>query len=107
MNRALETMPTVVDLFCGAGGFALGFQAAGCLNTAAVDADQQAGKTFDLDLGLLQPSRPPTVFAGEDADIEQLDLHEVVRDYSPPDILIGGPRARHSRASGAPSSIAS
>jgi DNA (cytosine-5)-methyltransferase 1 len=80
----------VVDLFCGAGGFALGFRAAGCIITAAVDIDYQAGQTFDRNFRLLQPSHPPTVLAGEDADVEQLDLHGVVQG-SAPDILIGGP----------------
>jgi DNA (cytosine-5)-methyltransferase 1 len=38
---------SVVDLFCGAGGFSLGFQAAGCEILSAVDVDETAARTFE------------------------------------------------------------
>ncbi len=82
--------PRVVDLFCGAGGFSLGFHAAGCHIQAAVDIDEDAGATFLRNFSRLQPRDGPRVIAGDDADLEQLDRGLVISD-GPPDILIGGP----------------
>jgi DNA (cytosine-5)-methyltransferase 1 len=81
--------PHVVDLFCGAGGLALGFRAAGCRLQAAVDIDSTAGQTLARNFALLQPDDPPRVLAGPEFDLERLDLNEVA--VTPPDILIGGP----------------
>jgi len=44
-------MPTVVDLFCGAGGLSLGFKRAGFTPVFAVDADPWAIKTYRRNLG--------------------------------------------------------
>jgi DNA (cytosine-5)-methyltransferase 1 len=46
--RKVERTPTVVDLFCGAGGFAEGFRQAGFRCIAANDVDPWAGETFRL-----------------------------------------------------------
>jgi DNA (cytosine-5)-methyltransferase 1 len=83
--------PAVIDLFCGAGGLSLGFHAAGCRIQAAVDIDESAGRTFRANLEKLQPGDPPIVMPGEDFDLEQMRLAEILRDESPPDIVIGGP----------------
>lgn len=83
--------PTVIDLFSGAGGLSLGFHAAGCRIQAAVDTDESAGRTFRDNFDNLQPADPPIVMPGEDFDLEQLRLTEILRDESPPDIVIGGP----------------
>lgn len=82
--------PTVVDLFCGAGGFSLGFHAAGCHIQAAADIDEDAGETFLRNFSRLQPGHEPRVIAGDEADLEQLDRGLLIGD-GPPDILIGGP----------------
>jgi DNA (cytosine-5)-methyltransferase 1 len=85
--------PLVVDLFCGAGGFSLGFQAAGCRIIAAADADAQAARSFRRNFALLQPGHPPRVLGDEedgDLDRPDLDLDSLVGDERP-DIVIGGP----------------
>ena len=81
--------PTVIDLFSGAGGFSLGFQAAGCQILAAVDIDENAGRTFETNFSILQPRHPPRVFSGDEGNIEDVNLPAL--GGSSPDILIGGP----------------
>lgn len=82
--------PTVIDLFCGAGGFSLGFQAAGCEIVAAVDRDEAAGQTFTANFGRLQDPAPHGFFGPEKGDLASLDLNEIpVKE--PLDILIGSP----------------
>src|SRR5215813_5982577 len=83
--------PTVIDLFCGAGGLSLGFHAAGCRIRAAVDIDEAAGATFRTNFEVLQPDAPPFIMAGEDFDLEQMSLQDILAGASPPDIVIGGP----------------
>ncbi len=85
--------PLVVDLFCGAGGFALGFHAAGCRILAAVDADAQAAQSFRRNFGLLQPEHPPRVLgAEEDGDLDRPDFNlDSLVGAGRPDIVIGGP----------------
>lgn len=85
MSRALR----VVDLFAGAGGFSLGFRAAGCTVAAAVDVDAVAGETFTRNFAHLQGDCPPLVLAGEDYSLEDVGFLRSL-DISP-DILIGGP----------------
>lgn len=89
MSEALRR-PTVVNLFSGAGGFSLGFVAAGCRVQAAVDADECAGRTFQQNFGVLQPEAPPDVFYGDDGDLEDFDMDRLVANGTP-DVLIGGP----------------
>src|SRR4051812_49297465 len=85
-----ETMaPSVVDLFCGAGGLSLGFSAAGCRISAAVDVDDAAAESLRRNFAVLQAEEPPRVLAGEQYDLEQIDLAKVAEEA--PDILIGGP----------------
>ncbi len=81
--------PTVVDLFCGAGGFSLGFAAAGFRIVLGVDHEPVAGETFKKNLGAIQPHEPPQVRAGRDGDLEDLDLQDL--QCTAPDVLIGGP----------------
>jgi len=82
--------PTVIDLFCGAGGFSLGFQAAGCRIVAGVDADETAGQTYRTNFAGLQPLEPPAVLAGDEGNLEEVDLSLLAREGDL-DILIGGP----------------
>ena len=79
----------VVDLFCGAGGLSLGFQAAGCRILSATDIDEIAGETFRRNLSILQRAEPPLVLAGPQFDLGEIELQQI--SGSPPDILIGGP----------------
>lgn len=84
------TRPTVVDLFCGAGGFSLGFSAAGCDIIAGVDSDEASANTFRENFTILQQDSPPRVYGGKDeGNLEDLDFKHIT-DRSP-DILIGGP----------------
>jgi DNA (cytosine-5)-methyltransferase 1 len=83
-----DAPPLVVDLFCGAGGFSLGFHAAGCRILAAADTDAQAAATYRRNFGLLQPGHEPHV--PENGDLEEIDLDSLVGDVRP-DIVIGGP----------------
>ena len=80
----------VVDLFCGAGGFSLGFQAAGCDILAAVDIDEAAARTYADNVGRSQPYAPPIVISGDEGNLEDLDVERLVT-RGLPDILIGGP----------------
>lgn len=82
--------PTVIDLFSGAGGFSLGFQAAGCHILAAVDVDENAGRTFEANFSTLQPRNTPRVLMGDEGNIEDVNLPGLVAGGTP-DILIGGP----------------
>lgn len=89
-RRDLSQPVRVVDLFAGAGGLSLGFQAAGCEVSAGVDADPVAGVTFRRNFAVLQPQSPPLVLAGEEYSLEVVDfLREA--DLPSPDILVGGP----------------
>lgn len=81
--------PTVVDLFCGAGGFSLGFSAAGCQIVAGVDRDEDCAATFAENFGRLQPGAPPCVLGGDEGDLERDDFTHITEGS--PDILIGGP----------------
>jgi DNA (cytosine-5)-methyltransferase 1 len=83
MNR----QPTVVDLFCGAGGFSLGFQKAGFRIIAGVDHDELSGETYSRNFSELQPTSPPLVFAGDAGDLTTFDFSQIPA----PDVLIGGP----------------
>lgn len=82
--------PTVIDLFCGAGGLSLGFHAAGCQILAAADVDEAAAGTYEDNFARLQPDAPPLVVRGDEANLEDLDLQRLVANGHP-DILVGGP----------------
>jgi DNA (cytosine-5)-methyltransferase 1 len=82
--------PTILDLFAGAGGMALGFHAAGGKCIGAVENDQAAADTFaqtfieDQDLA---------VFGGpEDGDVNRLPVPDLI-DALPamPTVVVGGP----------------
>lgn len=88
--RPTGPAPAVIELFCGAGGFSLGFRSAGARIVAAVDVDESAARTFLENLGQLQPDDPPFVLTGDQGDVGDMDLDRVARGGRP-DILIGGP----------------
>ncbi len=89
MRSGRSDAPAVVDLFCGAGGFSLGFSAAGCRIIAGVDVDESSTSTFARNFSALQPGRPPVVLGGDEGNLERIDFAHIVGE--PPDILIGGP----------------
>jgi DNA (cytosine-5)-methyltransferase 1 len=86
----MSRRPTVIDLFCGAGGLSLGFHAAGCRVLAGVDLDPVAARTFADNLAALQPGQPPVVLSGPEADMETADLSALTPGAAP-DIVVGGP----------------
>jgi DNA (cytosine-5)-methyltransferase 1 len=86
--------PTVLDLFSGAGGMALGFQAAGARCVGAVDIDPVAAQTFRQAFH----SDAPVVFGGRARKADPGgDLTRMRPGYilerlpCGPDIVVGGP----------------
>lgn len=79
----------VLDLFSGAGGMALGFQAAGFRCVGAVEWNEAASKTFRHNFAHEQP----TVFGGpEDGDVNNLEIDHLLDSLpAAPDIVVGGP----------------
>lgn len=82
----LNDGPTVIDLFCGAGGLSEGFRQAGCSVLFGNDNDEQAGLTF-------QQTHPEAHFSS--APVDELNVSDIldrtqlaVGDL---DILVGGP----------------
>ena len=59
-----DSQPTVIDLFCGAGGLSLGFQRAGFRSLLALDNNEAATRTYGRQFGDHVLCRPVT------ADIE-------------------------------------
>jgi DNA (cytosine-5)-methyltransferase 1 len=88
--RESSIRPTVIDLFCGAGGLSLGFHAAGCRLLAAADIDEAAAETYTQNFARLQPDAVPLVLSGDEGELEDVDL-VLLADKHRPDILIGGP----------------
>ncbi|MFC1574760.1 DNA (cytosine-5-)-methyltransferase [Gemmatimonadota bacterium] len=82
-------IPTVLDLFAGAGGMALGFQAAGTKCIAAVEFDQAAADTF----ARILKADDPIVFGGpERGDVNDIPIADLVEALpETPSILVGGP----------------
>jgi DNA (cytosine-5)-methyltransferase 1 len=73
---------TVLDLFCGAGGFSEGFRSAGCQIVAGIDHWQPAVETFNCNFGL----------NGKPIDISRLEGDEVqIEQFPDTDIIIGSP----------------
>lgn len=78
--------PTVVDLFCGAGGLSLGFQQAGYKILAGQDIDEIAGQTFSQ-------SHPKASFLP--GPIQSISADQIFKatslKKSALDVLVGGP----------------
>jgi DNA (cytosine-5)-methyltransferase 1 len=74
----------VLDIFAGAGGFSLGFQAAGYSIVGGVEVDQWACETFAF-------NHPQAVVVK--ADITQLTDTEIIEKFAGcfPDVVLGGP----------------
>jgi len=89
-REVTDRAPTVVDLFCGAGGFSLGFHAAGCRLLAAADHDPVAAATYRRNFSVLQEDARPDVRGGVEANLDELEPDDLALD-EPPDILVGSP----------------
>lgn len=78
--------PTVIDLFCGAGGFSYGFKQAGYRIIAALDSDKNAKITYEFNF-------PTTKFYFD--KIENIDAKIIMMNLGLKkgelDCLIGGP----------------
>lgn len=90
-DRCLEggLKPTVLDLFAGAGGMALGFRAAGARCVGAVEWNQLASQTFAATFR----DEDPRVFGGpEQGDVNNLAVDDLLGALpATPDIVVGGP----------------
>ena len=85
MTATPDFKPTIIDLFSGAGGTALGFLQAGYRIVAAVEIDTWAAKTYEANIGVTPIVRdirdiPPTDFR-KSLDLEEGEL----------DVLVGCP----------------
>lgn len=86
-NQLTTKAPTVLDLFCGAGGMSLGFQQAGCKVLGGIDNNPHAIKTHHENFPKSQLNQ--LNFCGQ--DIRDIDLFELPIKPGEVDILIGGP----------------
>ncbi|AFZ19209.1 DNA cytosine methyltransferase [Allocoleopsis franciscana] len=77
-------IPTVLDIFCGAGGMSLGFQNAGCKILGGIDNNSHAIRTHHRNF-------PNCKFKLPALDISSLDLQKLPINPGEVDILIGGP----------------
>lgn len=69
-----QDQPTVVDLFCGAGGMSLGFHEAGFQTVLGVDFNESAVETFNANLG----------------GARFIDIRQIPR-FPRADVVVGGP----------------
>ncbi len=76
--------PTVLDLFCGAGGMSLGFQNAGCHILAGIDNNPHAVTTHHTNFKDSTFKLPPI-------DITELNFQTLPLQSGDIDILIGAP----------------
>jgi DNA (cytosine-5)-methyltransferase 1 len=77
--------PTVLDLFCGAGGMSLGFRNAGCQILGGIDVNPHAINTHHQNFPCAKLELP----AQDIRDVRNLD--ELNLDPNDVDILVGGP----------------
>lgn len=76
--------PTVLDIFCGAGGMSLGFQNAGCEILGGIDKNKHAIKTHHKNF-------PNCKLKLAAQHIEKIDFLNLPIQAGDVDILIGGP----------------
>jgi DNA (cytosine-5)-methyltransferase 1 len=80
-----KTKPTVLDIFCGAGGMSLGFENAGCEILGGIDQNRYAIATHHQNFPTAALKLPPQ-------DIRGLrNLHQMGLNPDEVDILVGGP----------------
>lgn len=91
INRLLAgNSPRVLDLFSGCGGLSLGFHAAGCEITAAVELDPDAARSHGVNFhhGDERHSRARDIRTSPEELTADLGLGNTVRAF---DIIVGGP----------------
>jgi DNA (cytosine-5)-methyltransferase 1 len=76
--------PTVLDIFCGAGGMSLGFQNAGCQILGGIDNNPHAIRTHHRNF-------PNCKLELDAQDVRNVDFLELPIKPGEVDILIGGP----------------
>ncbi|MEQ8465920.1 DNA cytosine methyltransferase [Coleofasciculus sp. E1-EBD-02] len=86
-NQSKRKAPTVLDLFCGAGGMSLGFQQAGCKILGGIDNNPHAIKTHHENFPKTKLNQLNFCWQ----DIRDIDLFELPIKPCEVDILIGGP----------------
>jgi len=74
-------IPTFIDLFCGCGGLALGFEKAGFTSVYAADIDLASTMTY-------QENFKHDVFCG---DIKELSITQLGKFVGQVDVIVGGP----------------
>lgn len=85
LKRKNKKSPTVLDIFCGAGGMSLGFQNAGCEILGGIDKNPHAIKTHHRNF-------PNCKLMCNAQSIESItDLSKLGLEPGEIDILIGGP----------------
>lgn len=85
-ERSCQTnKPTVLDIFCGAGGMSLGFKNAGCQILGGIDQNCYAVDTHHKNF----PATTLKLVPQDIRDLRNLDLLGLKRDSV--DILVGGP----------------
>jgi DNA (cytosine-5)-methyltransferase 1 len=84
-KNSKKIRPTVLDLFCGAGGMSLGFQNAGCTIVGGIDQNHYAIETHHHNFSSSKLKIP----AQDIRDIR--DLNELEIHPKEIDILVGGP----------------
>jgi DNA (cytosine-5)-methyltransferase 1 len=89
VKRMGDLRLTVLDLFSGAGGMALGFEAAGGRCVGAVEIDEAAAGTFRATFA----NEGAVVLGGvDDGDMAICSAGEILGGLAkPPDIIVGGP----------------
>jgi DNA (cytosine-5)-methyltransferase 1 len=87
MLKGKTINPTVIDLFCGCGGFSLGFEQCGFRVVAAIDSDPHAISTYKLNRPKMTEEAillaDLTQFSPEDLS-KKIGLNHV-------DVILGGP----------------
>lgn len=84
-RKKQKTAPTIVDLFCGAGGLSLGFQQVGFKTLLATDFDPLCVETYKFN----HPEVPSQKVLCEDIRTIARDMKTFVDE--PVDVIIGGP----------------
>lgn len=88
-----ETRPKVLDLFCGAGGLAIGFQQAGFEIIGGIDNSRHAVESFDANVA---------DGAGMVRDLRKGEFEDIVEFLGGcyPDVVVGGPSCQGFSTSG-------
>jgi DNA (cytosine-5)-methyltransferase 1 len=90
-DQERRTVPTVLDLFCGAGGIAEGFRQAGYEIVGGVDYSAVAVDTFTANM---------SGATGVIADLRKPDLDDFERRFRGVDVIVGGPSCQGFSTSG-------